>query len=169
MKVSTFAVKLWRWSSMLAFAAILTYTYTSFDQTVAVHFTPERRPDAFLERDALFYGCVAIFLLNNTLINLLANLFPRIPNGSLPVPNQSVWAAHRRQLNELAENWFYALMAAINTVMALALWVLSNLNKQLGNGDLSGFQWLLPACALLFAVVILSLPIRLMMKPDKED
>lgn len=154
---------------MLAFAAVLTYAYTSFDQTLAVHFTPERRPDAFLERDVLFYGCVAIFLLNNTLINLLAKLFPRIPNGSLPVPNRAVWAAHRQQLNELAENWFYALMAAINTVMTLTLWVLSDLNKQLGDSALSGFQWLLPVCTLIFATVILSLPIRLMMKPNREE
>lgn len=154
---------------MLAFAAVLVYAYTTFDQTVAVHFTPEKRPDAFLKRDVLFYGCVAIFLINNTLINMLARLFPRIPNAALPVPNPTAWADHRNQLNELTQNWFYALMAAINTVMALALWVLRSLNLQLGSAPLSGFEWLLPVVVLIFAIVIFSLPVRLLMKPDRED
>lgn len=169
MKVSTFAIKLWRWVSMLAFAAVLTYTYSNFDQNVAVHFTPQKQPDAFLQRDVLFYICVAIFLVTNTLVGLVARLFPRVPSAALPIPNQNLWAGHRTQLNELTQNWFYALMAAINTVMALALWVLGQLNKQLGNSALGGHEWLLPVCTLIFATVIVALPIRLMMKPANEE
>jgi len=153
---------------MLAFAAVLTYTYSNFDQNVAVHFTPEKQPDAFVQRDVLFYIGVGIFLLTNTLVGLLARLFPRVPDAALPIPNQAAWTGHRTQLNELTQNWFYALMAAINTVMALALWVLAQLNKQLGNSALSGHEWLLPVCTLIFAVVIVALPVRLMLKPSTE-
>ena len=154
---------------MLGFAAMLASAYSSFEQTVAVGFTPDGRPDQFMERNTLFYLCVAIFLINNTLVSLLAKLFPRVPDAALPVPNQAAWAEHRAQLNELTKNWFYALMATVNTVMILALWVLSQLNKQLGAEPLTGFGWLLPVSVLLIAIAIIALPVRLLFKPDRED
>jgi len=169
MKVSTFGIKLWRWASMLGFAAILLYAYTSFNQTVAVGFTPQKSPDRFLDREVLFYGCVATFLIVNALVSTLARLFPRIPGAALPIPNQGLWVGHRDELNELARSWFYGLMAAVNTVMALAIWVLSNLNKQLGVTTLSGFEWLLPTVLLVLILASGWLPVRLMMKPDARD
>ena len=169
MKVTTFAIRLWRLASLIGFASMLIYTYTSLEATVAVGFTPDSRPDVFISRDYLFYGCVAIFLINNTLINMLTKLFPKVSGTALPIPNQQRWLQHRDQLNEIFQNWFYCLMAAVNTVMVLALYVLRQLNNQLGSTQLTGHQWLLPVCVAIILIVIVSLPIRLAMKPDAEE
>ncbi|MFC5412689.1 hypothetical protein ACFPMF_25410 [Larkinella bovis] len=169
MKVSTFAIRLWRLASLVGFAALLIYTYVSLETNVAVGFTPDSRPDLFLDRDYLFYGCVAIFLINNTVINVLTKLFPKVSGTALPIPNQPLWVENRSQLNDIVRDWFYCLMAAVNTVMALALYVLGKLNKQLGETSLSGYQWLLPVCTAILGIVIVSLPIRLAMKPTAED
>ena len=148
---------------------MLIYTYVSLEANVAVGFTPDSRPDVFIDRDYVFYGCVAIFLINNALINTLIKLFPKVPGTVLPIPNQLLWLEQRDQLNEIFRNWFYCLMACINTVMALSLYVLGQLNTQLGSASLSGHQWLLPVCAAIILIVIVSLPIRLAMKPVAES
>ncbi|RRA97769.1 hypothetical protein EHT25_32440 [Larkinella rosea] len=122
-----------------------------------------------MSRDYLFYACVAIFLITNTLINTLTKLFPKVDGVKLPIPNQQAWIENRDQLNEIVRNWFYCLMAAVNTIMALALYVLRRLNSQLGSTSLSGHQWLLPVCTAILAVVIISLPIRLALKPAVEE
>ncbi|GAB3313233.1 hypothetical protein GCM10027299_00030 [Larkinella ripae] len=168
MKVTTFAIRLWRLASLIGFASILIYTYVSLETTVAVGFTSDSRPDVFISRDYLFYGCVAIFLINNTLINTLTKLFPKVSGTALPIPNQQRWLENRSQLNEIFQNWFYCLMASVNTVMALALYVMGRLNTQLGSTNLSGHQWLLPACVAIIGLVVVSLPIRLAMKPAAE-
>ncbi|MGM9512586.1 hypothetical protein ACS5NO_32960 [Larkinella sp. GY13] len=169
MKISNFAIRLWRLASLVGFGTLLIYTYVSLETNVAVSFTPDSRPDVFINRDYLFYGCVAIFLINNTLINTLTKLFPKASGTALPIPNQQLWLEHRSQLNEIFRNWFHCLMAAVNTVMALALYVLGKLNTQLGSTNLSGHQWLLPACTAIIVIVVVSLPIRLAMKPVAED
>lgn len=169
MKVSTFAIRLWRLASLIGFASILIYTYVSLETTVAIGFTPDSRPDVFLSRDYLFYGCVAIFLINNTLINALTKLFPKVSGTVLPIPNQQLWLENRHQLNEIFQNWFYCLMASVNTIMALALFVLGRLNTQLGSTSLSGHQWLLPVCLAIILIVVISLPIRLAIKPVAEE
>ncbi|WP_229311043.1 hypothetical protein [Larkinella soli] len=169
MKVSTFAIRLWRLASILGFGAVLIYTYVSLEGQVVVGFTPDGRPEVFLNREYLFYGCVALFLINNTLLNALSKMFPKVPGSALPVPNQALWVSHRDQLNTLLHNWFFCLMAAINTVMAISLYVLGRLNHQLGESRLSGYQWLLPACTAILAIVIISLPVRLFLKPAREE
>ncbi|MGA0560649.1 hypothetical protein ACO2Q8_28550 [Larkinella sp. VNQ87] len=169
MKVTTFAIRLWRLASLIGFASLLIYTYVSLETTVAVGFTPDSRPDVFISRDYLFYGCVAIFLINNTLINTLTKLFPKASGTALPIPNQQLWLQNRTQLNEIFQNWFYCLMAAVNTVMALALFVLGKLNRQLGSTSLSGHEWLLPVCTAIIVIVVVSLPIRLAMKPAVDE
>jgi hypothetical protein len=169
MKVSTFAIRLWRLASLIGFGTLLIYTYVSLETNVAVGFTPDSRPDVFMNRDYLFYSCVAIFLINNTLINTLTKLFPKVSGTALPIPNQLLWLENRDQLNEIFRNWFYCVMSAVNTIMALSLFVLGKLNTQLGSTHLSGHQWLLPVCTAIILIVIVSLPIRLAMKPAAEE
>ena len=119
----------------------------------------------YIDRETVFYIAVAIFLINNTLINAVAQLFLRLPTARIPVPNQTVWAVHRPELNEVVTNWFYALMAAINTIVALALLVLSLLNRSDRSVQPSDYVWLLPLSTLMLISVLAALPIRLLMKP----
>ena len=125
-------------------------------------------PVQYIERETLFYIAVAIFLINNTLIRAVGKLFLRIPSDSIPVPNQSLWAKKRTQLNEIMTNWFAALQAAINTVLGLALMVISFLNRS-DRGLLPiDYAWLLPLSAFILISVLIALPIRMSMKPAAE-
>ncbi|GAA4417087.1 hypothetical protein GCM10023187_49250 [Nibrella viscosa] len=169
MKVGTFGIRVWRFASILGLVFSLINSYISFPGDVAVRFDEAGDPVQFIGRETIFYIVVAIFLVNYTLLNTMARLFPRIPTEQIPVPNRAAWAAHREELNEVIINWFYALMAAINTVVALGLLVLSMLNRDQGLVDGWSYNWLLPLCTFIFGLVIISLPIRLLMKPTAAD
>ncbi len=168
MKVGTFFVRVWRFGSILGVAISLISCYIAYPAEVAVLFNEIGQATKYIDRETIFYASVALFLINNTLINSIARLFPKLPNDRLPFA--PIWIAHRDQLNEVMLNWFYALMAAINTILALALFVLSMLNRSDIQNDSLNYSWLLPLSTAIIAIVFISLPVRiLLMKPDAEE
>ncbi len=169
MKTGTFFIRTWRVLSIIGLLFALFSSYISYPGEVAVRFDRSGLPTVYLGRETLFYIAVAIFLVNNTLINLVARLFPRIPTSRIPVPNQGAWASHRPELNETVTNWFYALMAAINTILALGLIVLSLLNRSDRVQQQMDYAWLLPLSTAILVIVLVALPIRLFMKPSSHD
>lgn len=169
MKTGTFFVRIWRTLSILGLLFALFNSYVSYPSEVAVRFDELNQPTQFIGREALFYLAVAIFLINNTLVNAVARLFPRVPTAQLVVPNQPVWASHRAALNVVVTNWFYALMASINTILALGLMVLSFLNRSARTIQAIDYAWLLPLSSAILISVLLALPIRLFMKPGDDD
>lgn len=169
MKTGTFFIRVWRILSILGLLFTLFNSYISYPAEVAVRFDRIGAAIQYIDRETLFYLAVAIFLINNTLINAVARLFPKVPVGGLPIPNQHVWSAHRGQLNEHVTNWFYALMAAINTVLALALIVISLLNRSDRSQQAVDYAWLLPISTVILLVVLAALPVRLFIKPSVND
>lgn len=166
MAVGTFFIRIWRWSSIVGLVLSLLSGYISFPNDVAVRFNENNVGTVFLDREVLFYSVVGLFLLNNVLINTIVRLFPRIQTDKIPVPNHAAWAANRPALNQVMSNWFHALQASVNTVLALGVLVLSLLNH--ANPDATDAQnhvWLLPLSTVIIGSVIISLPIRLLMKP----
>ncbi|GAB3643839.1 hypothetical protein [Spirosoma arcticum] len=168
MKTGTFFVRIWRIISILGLLFVLFNSYISYPSEVAVRFDELKQPIQFVSREALFYIAVAIFLVNNTLINAVARLFPRIPTARIFVPNRQVWVNHRSALNVVITNWFYALMASINTILALGLMVLSFLNRSARDIQIVDYVWLLPLSTAILIIVLVSLPIRLFMKPGDD-
>ena len=169
MKAGTLFVRVWRILSILGLLFVLFNSYISYPSDVAVRFDELNQPIQTVKRETLFYIAVAIFLINNALINAVARLFPRIPTAQIPVPNRAVWASHRPQLNVVVTNWFRALMAAINTVLALGLMVLSFLNRSDRGIQPVDYAWLLPLSTAILIIVLVALPIRLFMKPGDDD
>lgn len=169
MKTGTFFVRTWRILSIAGLLFALFNSYISYPGEVAVRFDALGSPTQYVERETLFYIAVAIFLINNTLIRAVSKLFLRVPSGSVPVPNQPLWAEHRAQLNEIVTNWFSALMAAINTVLALALMVISFLNRSDRGQQPIDYTWLLPLSAFILISVLVALPIRVSLKPAVSD
>ena len=169
MKVGTFFVRTWRVLSILGFVFALFTSYISYPGEVAVRFDDLKQPIQTVNRELIFYIAVAIFLINNTLINAIAKLFRRVPTTQIPIPNQGIWVSYRSQLNEIFTNWFSALMAAINTVLALGLFVLSLLNRSDRSMQPYDYAWLLPVITAILIAVLIALPIRLFMKPSADD
>ncbi len=169
MTVGTFFIRVWRIVSITGLVASLISSYISYPNEVAYRFDENNVGIALIDREVLFYAAVAIFLLNNVLINTIARLFTRIPTEKLPVPNQAVWATDRPKLNEVMTNWFHALQSAVNTILALGLLVLSFLNSANPTAtDAQNHIWLLPLSTVIIASVVISLPIRLLMKPGTD-
>lgn len=170
MTVGTFFIRIWRIVSIIGLILSLVSSYISYPADVAVRFDETNVATAMVDREVLFYAAVGAFLLNNVFINTIARLFPRLPTEKIPVPNQVVWAANRPKLNEIMGNWFYALQASVNTILALGLLVLSFLNRSTPEAtDAQNYIWLLPMCTLIIASVVISLPIRLLMKPGVDN
>lgn len=169
MKAGVFFVRVWRILSILGLVFALFNSYISYPNDVAVRFDDLNQPIQTVDREVIFYAAVAIFLLNNTLINALSRLFPRIQTAQLALPNQRVWASHRPALNEVVTNWFRAIMAAINTILALGLMVLSFLNSSIRGIQPIDYAWLLPLSTVILITVLVALPIRLFMKPGDDD
>ncbi|GAB3703214.1 hypothetical protein GCM10027592_32950 [Spirosoma flavus] len=169
MKAGTFFIRAWRILSILGLLIALFSSYISYPDEVAVRFDDLKQPIQTVDREVIFYIAIGIFLLSNTLINVVARLFPRVPTPQIPVPNQSMWASHRTQLNEVFKNWFQALMAAINTILALGLLVLSLLNRSDRSMQSYDYAWLLPVSTAILVAVLLLLPVQLYMKPSTDD
>ncbi|AQG80185.1 hypothetical protein [Spirosoma montaniterrae] len=169
MKVGTFFVRTWRVLSIFGFLFSLFNSYISYPNEVAVRFDSIGYAIQYIDREVLFYLAIGIFLLNNTLVNLVSRLFVRLPSAQVPVPNQAVWIHHRDQLNENVTNWFTALMAAVNTILALGLMVLSFLNRSDRSQMAMDYAWLLPLSTVILVTVLVALPIRLFVKPTADD
>ncbi|QJW90937.1 hypothetical protein HNV11_16915 [Spirosoma taeanense] len=168
MKAGTFFVRVWRILSIIGLLFALFNSYISYPGEVAVRFDERGAAIQYVDRETIFYIAVALFLINNTLINLVARLFLRLPTAQIPVPHHSVWASHRSELNEVVTNWFYALMAAINTILALGLSVLSFLNRSDRGIQQVDYAWLLPLSTAILVIVLAALPIRLFIKPSAD-
>ncbi|QKZ13295.1 hypothetical protein [Spirosoma sp. KUDC1026] len=168
MKTGTFFVRTWRIMSILGLLFSLFNSYISYPGEVVVRFDALNQPLQTIDREIIFYVAVAIFLISNTLLNVLKRLFPKVPTEKLPLSPQSPWLAHRDQLNEVVVNWFFALMAAINTVLGLGLIVLSLLNRSDRAIQAIDYAWLAPLSTAIIISVLAALPIRLFMKPDSD-
>lgn len=168
MRVGTFFVRVWRFLSVLGLVFALINSYISFPGDVAVLFNSAGQATQYLGRETLFYASVAVFLINNILINSIARLIPKLPTSQIPVA--PVWANHRDELNEILVNWFYALMASVNTILGLSLMVLSFLNRSDFQVDQYTYSWLLPLSVFMLSLVIIALPVRLiLMKPSRTN
>lgn len=169
MNTGTFFVRTWRFLSVIGFLFSLFSSYISYPDEVAVRFDDQNQPIQTMNRETIFYLAIAIFIVSNTSLGLLRKLFVRVPIAQLPVPNQAVWTKHRARLNAIFSEWFSMLISAINTIMALGLFVLSSLNRGDRSMPASDYIWLLPVSTVILIAVISTLPIRLFMKPSSDD
>lgn len=169
MKTSDFFIRAWRLLAILFFLFALFSSYISYPDQVTVRFDDLNHPIQTINREAVFYIAIAIFIVNNTLLTVARRLFLRVPTDKIPVPNQEIWAAHRPKLNDVLSNWFSLLMSAINTVLALGLLVLSFLNRSDRPIRDVEYAWLLPLTTFILIAVLAYLPIRLFMKPGDDD
>ncbi|MBO0937396.1 hypothetical protein J2I47_12645 [Fibrella sp. HMF5335] len=169
MRAGSFFVRTWRILSILGFVGSLYSNYISFPVDVAVRFNSLGQAVQYVGRETIFYLSIGIFLLVYVITNAVARLFPKLPTERIPNPNPAKWVGYRQELVAIYVNWFYALAAAFNTILGLGLMVLSFLNRSdRTNVGPSDYTWLLPLSTFILAAVVVSLPIRLLMKPPVE-
>ena len=65
MKITTFAIKIWRWLSILFVVGALVWTYSLFPEMVAVDFAQTGLAERYVSKEHIFYIIMGLFLLNN--------------------------------------------------------------------------------------------------------
>ena len=168
MKITTFAIKVWRWFSLLFVIGALLWTYSLFPEMVAVDFSDTGLAEKYLDKEHIFYITMALFLLNNAIISGFARHIPKIDAGHLPILNKKAWTKHRTELNEHLINWLYCLVAVINTIIGFSLFSLATINSDQYKLDVFDFSWLYYTGLALIIMVFL-LPLRLLWPPVPDE
>ena len=107
MKVTTFAIKIWRWASLLFVIGALVWTYSLFPEMVAVDFADSGLAERYVDKEHIFYIVMGLFLLNNVVITGIARHIPNVDPMNLPILKRKEWAQHRAALNEHLINWLF--------------------------------------------------------------
>ena len=168
MKVGTFFIKIWRWSSVLLVIGALVWTYSVFPDMVAVDFSETGLAERYVNKEHVFYIVMGLFLVNNVVISGLAKQIPKVDADHLPILNRKVWAQHRELLNELLINWLFCLVAVINTIIGFSLFALATINSMQYKMDVFDFSWVYYAGMALMIMVFL-LPLRLLWTPVPDE
>lgn len=169
MKISSFVIGTWRVMSILFVFGLSVFSYSLFSDDVGVHFDELGIADKFLSKSTIFYIAAALILVNNVLILNVSRRILTLPSHLLPIPNQTEWAAQRDVLNEHLKNWFYCLIATINTITGLGVLTLATLNSNQSQQRVWEFDWLFYLTISLLVVILLALPARLAIKPRLEQ
>lgn len=168
MKATTFGIKVWRWLSILFLLGSLIWTYSVFPEKVAVDFSDTGLAELYVSKEHIFYIVMAIFLINNVIISRLSKQVPSIDANYFPIPNRTVWAQYRKQLDEHVTNWLFCLVAAINTIAGFSLLALATINSNNFKMTVFDFSWIFYVSLGLMAIVFL-LPLRLFWTPTPSD
>ena len=168
MKVGTFFIKIWRWSSVLLVIGALVWTYSVFPDMVAVDFSETGLAERYVNKEHVFYIVMGLFLVNNVVISGLAKQIPNVDADHLPILNRKVWAQHRELLNELLTNWLFCLVAVINTIIGFSLFALATINSMQYKMDVFDFSWVYYVGMALMIMVFL-LPLRLLWTPVPDE
>ncbi len=165
MKISTFAALIWRWSSMLLAVAAIVWTYSVNPESVALSYDASGNGDFFLTKSQVFYLASAIFLLNNVLIVAMKKQISTVPISVLPIPAKEGWKQNRAELDEFLGNWLYAIVGAVNVILAIGMFALATVNSQQFTQNVHDFEWIYYVSLLLLALVFVIIPLRLMRPP----
>lgn len=168
MKVSTFGIKVWRLFSAVLVIGSLAWTYSLLPDLVAVDFAASGMADHYIEKSTVFYIAMGLIIVNNVAFMGMARQIAVIPTSMLPIPNKAAWADHREELNGHLTNWLYALVAAINTIVALSLFALATVNSAQYKSDIFDYAWLFYLGFGMLILIFVALPVRLMRAPAPD-
>jgi uncharacterized membrane protein len=165
MKISTFVIRIWRMISVAVVFGLSVFSYTLFPSEVAVHFDALGQADRFIQKSNVFYVVMGLILVNNVLLMAFSKRFLTLPTHLLPIPNQESWTLQREVLNEHLKNWFYCLMAAINTITGLGMLALASVNNKQFAYNIGNFDWIFYLAFAMLFLILVALPLRLFIKP----
>lgn len=153
---------------MIAVFVVSVYSYSLFGEDVGIHFDAAGKADEYLRKSDVFYIIVGLILLNNVFLLSLGRQLLKIPSDRLPIPNQADWVQQREELNEHLQNWIYCLVAMINTLIGMTVFALATVNNEF-KYKIADFGGLFYIVFFSLLIIVVSLPVRLLMKPKIEE
>lgn len=149
---------------VLAFVAIV-WTYSVNPAQVALAYDAGGVVAFSITKSQLFYLAAAIFLVNNVVLVAMKQRVGAIPASLMPIPNKALWGLNRPELDEFLGNWLFAIVGAVNFVLAIGLFAVSTVNSDQFKWNIFDFEWLYYLSLLLLVVVFVIIPLRFFRPP----
>lgn len=165
--LSNIFFKFWRILSLPFLAITFIINYVTLPDTIAIHHTELGLPDGFVGKETFFYSGFAIIIIFNLLINLLKSQALKL--DYLKLKPTSEWAKNTDQLKAVVEGWMDAIIAYINSFLAIVLIALNRINRGDGQKLDLNYNIIIMIAAALFVFILVFLPIRLLYTSPKEE
>ena len=165
--LSNIFFKFWRILSLPFLAITFIINYVTLPDTIAIHHTELGLPDGFVGKETFFYSGFAIIIIFNLLINLLKSQALKL--DYLKLKPTSEWAKNTDQLKAVVEGWMDAIIAYINSFLAIVLIALNRINRGDGQKLDLNYDIIIMIAAALFVFILVFLPIRLLYTSPKEE
>jgi hypothetical protein len=150
--------------SAVGFATTLLMSYRTISEVI--YWDLLQNDYLQFDKNWFFYGFLTIFFMAAGIFHLLFTLIPALPPKWLFVPLRSFWLSdkyHYKGLVSILQSWVYALAASVNTILIAAVFMIEAANHRDGASAIS-FGYMIKIAAVLFALSVISMPIRLFLK-----
>ncbi|MFT5884086.1 MAG: hypothetical protein ACI9IP_000538 [Arcticibacterium sp.] len=157
----------WRKASFLFLLGLLLFCYLGLPDSIAFKHNGAGRPVGFIDKQTFFYVSVVIIVGLNLLFGLVKNQIAKIDFNSILKANP--WSKHEEKLKLIISGWLDAIPAFVNTYLVFVLLGLQTVNKEVSKNLDRDYTWFLIAGAIIFMVILFSVPLRILLSPPSES
>jgi hypothetical protein len=103
--------------SLLGFIAALQVANLYLPETVFFYLDNDAHAEYYFKKEYFFYANLALVALINGLFLAVGQLFQRIPNAKMVIPNKVLWLVSsdsRRRLNKTFNDWIRGFLFCLN-------------------------------------------------------
>lgn len=164
MKVGFLLLRFMKVISLAGFIILLFLAYYYLPANIAIHYNDVGRPDGFIDKPTFFYVYGIFVIVFYVAVSLLARLIFSVPAKLFPMPNRTYWLRdeeNREEFQEILRDWLNSLIVIVIAWVSLCLYALFQLNTR-ESPDVMDYTWIFIAGAVVLALWILFLPIRLL-------
>jgi uncharacterized membrane protein len=142
MSIEFFVYKTLRFLILIVAIIFLFLKYFAFPSMVAVFFNSKNLPEGYLPKSQFFYLITFVLLAINLLTPLLINLMKNfLKSSSKQIFNLFDKSINKEYIFQNFENWINLLIAALNTLIFLAILIIARLNATEYTDSVSNYAW----------------------------
>lgn len=168
MKAGFLMLRFMKLLSLAAFMVVLFLAYYYLPSNVAIHYSEFGRPDAFIDKQTLFYATGIFVVVFYMAVSLLARVIFSVPAKLFPMPNRTYWLKdqdNQEEFHEILRDWLNSLVVIVVLWVILCIYALLRLNTS-EEADSLNYTWVLNVGAIVLIGWILFLPLRLLIKKN---
>ncbi|MFT6879686.1 MAG: small basic protein [Psychromonas sp.] len=143
------------------------FCYLGLPDSIAFKHNGAGRPIGFIDKQTFFYVSVAIIVGLNLLFGLIKSQIAKVSFERLLMVNP--WSKHEEQLKLIISGWLDAIPAFVNSYLVFVLLGLQTVNNEVAKNLDRDYTWFLIAGAIMFMVVLFSVPLRILLSPPSES
>ncbi len=157
----------WRKASFIFLLGLLLFCYVGLPDSIAFKHNGAGRPIGFIDKQTFFYVSVTIIVGLSLLFSLVKTQVAKINFEGLL--KSSAWSKHEEQLKLILSGWLDAIPAFVNSYLVFVLLGLQTVNNEVSKNLDRDYTWFLILGAVLFIVILFSVPLRILLRPPSES